>query len=265
MTMTSFTVSAETFNDGVNYDGFVTQVNNALSGLLENDILGVEIVAKDKARRQGKELHAILTYQDTGTTVLTQPFRLRVFRGTSLQDASAALSAFRDANPTYFFSSPYYQFINEFASAQKPHYLFLFFNVDVNGGDNWAIGGGGGGGGGGGASVPVLATGVSAATVIDSVVVDEARAAIWEVVIQDDSGNEQQLEVYAQHDGTTGSDATDADYSINGLPASGSVTASFSVDLSGAGPSQTMRLILTPTAGTWAVTGYRRSLPVDQP
>ena len=100
---------------------------------------------------------------------------------------------------------------------------------------------------------------------IDSFLVDSMRAGIWEVTVQDNAGNVRTSVVEAQHDGTTASDAAAADYTVTGLPDTGTVTGDFTVDLNGAGAAQSMRLIFTPTAGTWAITGWRRAIPVLAP
>lgn len=93
---------------------------------------------------------------------------------------------------------------------------------------------------------------VTAATTIDSVNVDTVAAAKWIVHVQGnasgDAANKQVVEILATHDGTGSADATATDYNVYAKLRMGSITGlSFSVDVSGTGAAQVMRLRVTST------------------
>lgn len=93
---------------------------------------------------------------------------------------------------------------------------------------------------------------VTAATTIDSINVDTVAAAKWIVHVQGnqagDAANKQVVEILATHDGTTAADATDTDYNVYAKLRMGNITGlSFSVDVSGTGAAQVMRLRVTST------------------
>lgn len=107
-------------------------------------------------------------------------------------------------------------------------------------------------------------TGITTATEVDSVLVDEVISAKWILSIFDEATPTQRVstEVLAIHDGTPTSDATTADFTeyarlklgakINGLD--------IFAQVSGAGPTQKMQLMVTSTG---AVTAKITRLKVE--
>lgn len=259
--MTTTTVfSSQTLQDTPGTVGLVQQVTIGLAGLLDIDIFGFDVITRDTQRRNGMYLDVVVSYDTSSVADLTSPFVFKAFRGKSAQEVVTALENYKALNPAWWYSSiqvHYSDGIN--GQSSDPYIGWIVASADPAAGEHWEVGGGGSGGG---AYVAILATGIASASVIDQVNVDSGRAVIWEVDVQDNSGNNRTVIVYAQHNGTLVADATTADYTLTGIPSTGTVTAAFTVDLNGAGATQSMRLILTPTAGTWAVTGWRRSIRV---
>lgn len=139
MAFTNLLATATNFKDGVTSLGIDSAVDAQLAAVLNRNIVGVQIVAKDKARRQGKELDVEVTHDDVGNVVLLNPFQLVTFIGTIASEAETAAAAFRAANPGYFHAAPFLRLINEFASANKPFVIFQFYCQDPNGEFNWLI------------------------------------------------------------------------------------------------------------------------------
>lgn len=139
MAFTNLLASATTFQDGVVSLGIESAVNAQLAAVLNRNIVGVQIVAKDKARKQGKELDVEVTHDSVGNVVLVQPFQLRTFIGTIATEAETLAAAFRAANPAFFFAAPFLRYFNEFASANRPFAVFQFYCADPNGEFNWLV------------------------------------------------------------------------------------------------------------------------------
>jgi len=142
MAFTNLTATATTFQDGISTLGIESAVDAQLAGVLDKSIVGVDIIAKDKARRQGKELDVQISYDAGGggsPIVLVTPFHLVTFIGTTLQEASDLAAAARAANPGYFWAVPFIKYINEFASANKPFIVFQFYNTNPLASANWDV------------------------------------------------------------------------------------------------------------------------------
>ena len=96
-----------------------------------------------------------------------------------------------------------------------------------------------------------VATGVTTATTVDTVLVDEVQAVKWFVAVFDegDTDQKQAVEVYAVHDGTATGDATTADWNVTSkLKLNGNITGlQYEVVLSGTGAAQTLGLQITST------------------
>jgi hypothetical protein len=96
-----------------------------------------------------------------------------------------------------------------------------------------------------------VATGVTTATTVDTVLVDEVQTVKWFVTVFDEADTDQKesVEIYATHDGTATSDATFADYNISSkLRLNGNIAGlDFDIVLSGTGAAQTMGLQITST------------------
>jgi hypothetical protein len=107
------------------------------------------------------------------------------------------------------------------------------------------------------------ATGITTATTVDTVLVDDVRASKW-FVYAFDEGDPTQVraeEVYAVHDGTASADATEVDWNrASRLRLNGNISG-FDIDvvLAGTGAAQTMGLQITSTD---TVTVYATRLDV---
>ncbi len=93
---------------------------------------------------------------------------------------------------------------------------------------------------------------VTTATTIDSALVDSVAACKWTVYVQGnatgDASNKQVVEILATHDGTSAADATQTDYNVYAKLRIGNLAGlQFSVDVSGTGSAQTMRLRVQST------------------
>ena len=94
-------------------------------------------------------------------------------------------------------------------------------------------------------------TGVTAATVIDSVLVDDYQTAKWFVTVFDegDPTQKESYEVYATHDGTASADATEVDWNqTSKLKLNGQIIGlTMSVTITGTGAAQVMNLVVAST------------------
>ncbi|NEN87930.1 MAG: hypothetical protein F6K48_03010 [Okeania sp. SIO3H1] len=258
------TVEAKQFEDTPGSQGLVPRTNFILDSLLEENFTSFNLSISDRARRNGLRLDLLIGYSTPGDTTLTSPYQLLVASGKTLEEASNFIESFKNVNPGFFYSGTNFRFVKTLAPGINPYFAWVVYNEDPEGVQNWKVGGGSGGGSsGGGASVPISAQELEAgSTVIDGLVTDIARSVFWEVAIQDDAGNVQTLIIEAQHNGTSNADATEADFTIYGVPETGTVAVFMTVELSGAGAAQEMRLVANVTSGTWALSGWRRAVPV---
>jgi hypothetical protein len=97
-----------------------------------------------------------------------------------------------------------------------------------------------------------VANAVTAAVTVDSVLVDDVEAVKWVVYCAGSGGGDltkkQVVEILATHDGSSGSDATATDYNVYAKLKMGTIPGlEFSVDVSGVGAAQAMRLRVTST------------------
>jgi len=95
-------------------------------------------------------------------------------------------------------------------------------------------------------------TAVTTAVSVDTVLVDDVAACKWTVHVQGnqsgDAAKKQVVEVLATHDGHTTADATVTDYTVYSKLRIGTLSGlQFSVDVSGSGAAQTMRLRVSST------------------
>lgn len=96
---------------------------------------------------------------------------------------------------------------------------------------------------------------VTVITTIDSVLCDDVSLAKWSVMVEGnllaDAALKRAVEIFATHDGHingAGADATDSDYTVYGKLKMGNIVGLvFTVDVSGAGVAQVMRLRVTST------------------
>ena len=107
-----------------------------------------------------------------------------------------------------------------------------------------------------------VTTGVTSATVVQTVLVDNIQTVKWFVTVFDEGDLDQKesVEVYATHDGSASGDATEADFNVSSkLKLNGKITGLiYNVVIAGTGAAQTMGLEITSvdttTINTTAVT-----------
>jgi hypothetical protein len=98
-------------------------------------------------------------------------------------------------------------------------------------------------------------TNVTTVQVLDSMLVDAVSAAKWTVMVEGnllaDAAKKRVVEILGTHDGHingAGADATDTDYTVYAKLKMGNIVGlTFTVDISGAGVAQVMRLTITST------------------
>jgi len=101
---------------------------------------------------------------------------------------------------------------------------------------------------------PVITTSAVAdgvPTAVATALVDSYASVVWEVTLFTATGERQQWCVCAYHDGYAGADATTANYTIFG-PGPNSPAHDITVDVTGSGAGQTMRLVITAAAAGWS-------------
>lgn len=107
---------------------------------------------------------------------------------------------------------------------------------------------------------PVVVSGITTVTTVDSVLVDSVKAVKWYVqAIEDaDPENVKAFEIFASHNGSAANDATAADdttYAKLKLGANFNLT--LAVDVNGTGAGQVMRLRATSTSAGVTVSAKR--------
>ena len=98
-------------------------------------------------------------------------------------------------------------------------------------------------------------TNVTTVQVLDSMLVDDVSAAKWTVMVEGnllaDAAKKRVVEILGTHDGHingAGADATDTDYTVYAKLKMGNIVGlTFTVDVSGSGVAQVMRLTITST------------------
>lgn len=99
------------------------------------------------------------------------------------------------------------------------------------------------------ALVPSQTTGITSATTVDTVLVDEVQATKWFVTVFDEGDTDQKLavEIFAANDGTASGDATFVDFNVvSKLKLNGNISGlDFDVVLNGTAGAQTMGLEVT--------------------
>jgi hypothetical protein len=129
---------------------FEVAVNQALAPLLSNLIGVVDILVTDKLPAYSRQFKAVID-TDSGGTLISTPYKLKVIEGDSDQTAKVLAEEFINANPTWFFAPANYLYSDQLPNVPSRSLIFLFYNEDLaNGLLNWQPGYAPGGGGGGG-------------------------------------------------------------------------------------------------------------------
>lgn len=87
-------------------------------------------------------------------------------------------------------------------------------------------------------------------TVCKTVTVDSRDSIVWGLTLRNGT-TKSSWQIHAQHDGDSGNDATDADYTVYGVGPDLPDITNISVDVAGAGSSQLMRLIVEMNTPGW--------------
>ena len=106
---------------------------------------------------------------------------------------------------------------------------------------------------------PEVETGVSSATVLDSVNVDQFRSCAWLVTAFDEANpaDVKSAIVHAANNGTSSADATGTDDNVSSLLVSGSFNTNISITLTGTGASQVMNLVVNTSEPNVTYTAAR--------
>lgn len=104
----------------------------------------------------------------------------------------------------------------------------------------------------------VLANG--SPTVIDSIVADTYPAGTWEVQLVKGTARRHAVVRFVQLGASASTDATGVDYREEAIAEAGSVDVTLSVDVSGAGVNQVVRLLGTASSGGWTANSIRSHL-----
>jgi len=118
-----------------------TSFNSTLSPLLSNEIKFLSLDATDQLRNQGFEYRILLSYNDSGS-VITNPYKFRVFINVTASEVQQDIQDFINANGSFWFGP---SFIRAFAQTrlEKNVVGFLVYNENATDGPaNWQFGGG---------------------------------------------------------------------------------------------------------------------------
>lgn len=133
---------------------FETAMNAILAPLLSQTIGAIEFVVTDKLPASTRLLKGLVDCE-TGGTVITHPYLLRVIEAVDDVTAVYLAEAFMAANPTYWFSPVFYRYSDQIPGIPTRSLLFILYNTDAADGQaNWNPGYAGGGGGGGAPTGP---------------------------------------------------------------------------------------------------------------
>lgn len=123
-----------------NLTSFEEDINLLLSSLLNNNILSVSIATGDKVSYIGKELQFGIRYDDAGS-VISSPYKIKVYDSGNLANAVAEAQAFITANPSYWYADLILGYLEPTRNAE-PYVVYLFYNEEASeGGLNWYAGG----------------------------------------------------------------------------------------------------------------------------
>ena len=141
---------------------FISNMNNALSGLLNKVLVSVQIVMTDALPAYTRQIQAIVEYEDGGVT-MGAPFTVTVIESASSEALKAQGEAFFAANASSFISPVQFRYSDQLPNVATRYLSFYFANTDVaNGTRNYQVNGTVGAGSGTVTSVSVVsANGVS--------------------------------------------------------------------------------------------------------
>ncbi len=126
---------------GTSFADVVDAANTALQALTSHRIWGVELLAGDSARYGGVEYRINVTYDNAGTAIGTA-YQIVNFDGKSPQATASALQAYYTANPTYFISAAFVDYIANDGRKTVRNPAILVYNPNsANGLVNWFAGG----------------------------------------------------------------------------------------------------------------------------
>lgn len=138
MAYTTVEVSDTTLKDGLT-PGLEGSVAAAFAALLENNIIDVQFITRDKERRSGRVLTCQFSYEDVGEVLLTSPYLLRTFVGRTAAEVLSLSASFQALQPGWFYAVPFIDYINQVAEANRPYVLYQFYCADANGVLNWKV------------------------------------------------------------------------------------------------------------------------------
>jgi len=124
---------------------FVTNFNTEFASLLSNTVLDSGFTTGDKVRVSDSELIFMARIDDAGT-VISNPYKIQVFAGPTLESVTTQAQDFIDAHPTFWFG-PVRSGYLEPSRRTLPYLAYLVYNESAtDGAANWPLGGVGGSG-----------------------------------------------------------------------------------------------------------------------
>jgi hypothetical protein len=120
---------------------FVTAFNVRFSSLLNNTVLDFGFTTGDKLRVSDSELLFMARIDDAGS-VISNPYKIVVFTGQTLESVQTQTQAFIDANPTFWFGPVRTGYL-EPSRRINPYIAYFVYNENAaDGAANWGTGGG---------------------------------------------------------------------------------------------------------------------------
>jgi hypothetical protein len=120
---------------------FITNFNSEFAALLNNTVLDFGFTTGDKVRVSDSELIFMARIDDAGSTI-SNPYKVQVYTGQTLESVTALAQAFIDANPTFWFG-PVRSGYLEPARRTNPYIAYFVYNEDAaDGAANWGAAGG---------------------------------------------------------------------------------------------------------------------------
>lgn len=120
---------------------FITNMNAALSGLLDKVLVSVQIVLTDALPAYTRQIQAIVEYEDGGSA-MGAPFTITVIESSSSTALKTQGEAYFAANASSFISPIQFRYSDQIPNVSTRYLSFYVANIDaVNGAANYQVNG----------------------------------------------------------------------------------------------------------------------------